>query len=127
MEPKAPSPGKVPWQHLVVVRPSAPGQFTAQVVGIPEIRADAPCEDEAIEKVRQLLNEWLTTARWVTVEVPIPTTGHPLLEAAGHADPNDPMEQEYLEEIARYRREVDERTQRDDEQACSGSSSTPTT
>jgi predicted RNase H-like HicB family nuclease len=127
METKS-SPGRMlPLHHLIVVRPDGTGQFKAQVVGIPEVFALGATPDEAIAKARRGLIEWLATAQWVTVEVPTPTAGHPLLEVAGHADPNDPAEKEYLEELARMRREDLERTLREYDQECPNSSSTPTT
>ena len=43
------------------------------------------------------------------------------------ADPNDPNEKAYLEELARLRQEDLERTLRELDQECSNSSSTPTT
>ena len=52
---------------------------------------------------------------------------NPLLNFHGHLDPNDPLEQEFVEELARLRREDLERTLREDSQECSNSSSTPTT
>jgi hypothetical protein len=110
---------RFPMQHLVVIRQEQPGQYTAQAVGIPEIRATAATREEAIAQVRQLLAQWLETACWVQVEVATPAAGHPLLEFAGHSK-DDPDFEGYLEEIRRYRQEVDER-------ACSDSSSTPTT
>jgi len=113
--------------HEVVVRPEPPGQYTAQVWGNPEIRATAGSEAEAVEQVKRLLADWLATAKWVRVDVPTPGYTHPALKFAGHADPNDPLEQEYLAEIARYRREVDERDQEDEQSCPSDSSSTPTT
>jgi hypothetical protein len=57
-------------------------------------------------------------------EVP---NANPLLHFHGHLDPNDPLEQEFLEELARLKREDLERTLREDGQECSNSSSTPTT
>ena len=55
------------------------------------------------------------------------SSANPLLNYRGHLDPNDPLEQEFLEELARLRREDLERTLREDDQECSSSSSTPTT
>jgi hypothetical protein len=52
---------------------------------------------------------------------------NPLLNFHGHIDPNDPLEQEFLEELARLRREDYERAAREDDQECSNSSSTRTT
>jgi hypothetical protein len=51
---------------------------------------------------------------------------NPLLNFQGHHDPNDPLEKEFVEEMARLKREDLERTLREDEE-CSNSSSTPTT
>ena len=52
---------------------------------------------------------------------------NPLLNFHGHLDPNDLLEQEFVEELARHTREDLERTLREDDQECSNSSSTPTT
>ena len=112
--------------QLIVVRPEPPGQFTAQVVGIPDIRAVAPNEQDAISQARQMLNNWFATAQWVEVEVPTPTQGNPLLNYAGHKDPNDPLEQEYVRELERMRQEDRERAEREYEQECRNSSSIPT-
>lgn len=102
-------------QHLVFVRESD-GQFTAQALGIPEIKATAATQDEAIQAVRESLMAWLSSGQIVPVDVP---NGNPLLQWFGHAK-DDPDFDLYCEEIRRYRQEVDERE-------CSDSSSTPTT
>jgi hypothetical protein len=54
-------------------------------------------------------------------------SANPLLHFAGHLDPNDPVEQEFVEELARRRREDLEQTLSEDSQECPNSSSTPTT
>jgi hypothetical protein len=51
---------------------------------------------------------------------------NPLLHFPAHLDPNDPVEQEFVEELVRRRREDLEQTLREDGQECSNSSSTPT-
>jgi hypothetical protein len=51
---------------------------------------------------------------------------NPLLNFHGHLDPNDPASIEFMEEMARLKREDLERTLREDEE-CRNSSSTPTT
>ena len=53
-----------------------------------------------------------------------PDANH-LLHFHGHLDPNDPLAQEFVEELARLKREDFDRTLREDEE-CSNSSSTPT-
>jgi hypothetical protein len=55
------------------------------------------------------------------------TSTNPLLLFPGHLDPNDPVEQEFVEELARQRREDLEKTLREDGQECPNSCSTPTT
>jgi hypothetical protein len=110
----------------MVVRPEPPGQFTAQAVGLPEIQATAANREEAIAQVRAILHQWLTEGRLVSIEV---SKENPLLRWSGYADPNDPNEQAYLEELARFRAEDLERTLREYEkegQQCSDSPSTPT-
>lgn len=110
----------------VVVRPEPVGQFTAQVVGIPELRATAASREEAIAQVRARILEWIATGQLVPIEAP---AGNPLLRWFGHFDPNDPGEKIYLEELARLKAEDLERTLREyaeEDQRCSGSSSTPT-
>lgn len=108
----------------VIVRPEPPGQFTAQLLGLPELYATASNREEAVEQVRARIGEWLASGQLVSIEV---SMGNPLLRWFGHIDPNDPGEQIYLEELARFRREDLERTLQELDQGCSNSSSTPTT
>jgi hypothetical protein len=111
----------------IVVRSEPSGQFTARAVGISELHATAATHEEAVRQVRDRLREWLNAGQLVSVEVP---WENPLLRWFGHADPNDPSEQAYLEELARQKAEDLERTLREYEQEnqqCSSSSSTPTT
>ena len=110
-----------------VVRPEPPGQFTAQAVGISELHATAATREEALRQARARLREWIRAGQLVSVEVP---QENPVLRWFGHADPNDPSEQAYLEELARRKAEDLERTLREyeqEDQQCSDSSSTPTT
>ncbi len=104
--------------HLVIVRPEPEGQFAAQPLGVPEIRVVAATAKEAVEQVQRALKDWVGSLYWVPVELPEPGS-HPVHEGAGHAK-DDPDFETYVEEIHRYRQEVDERE-------CSASSSTPTT
>jgi hypothetical protein len=55
------------------------------------------------------------------------SSANPLLQFRGHLDPNDPLEQEFVEELARRRQEDLAQLLREDDQECSNSSSTPTT
>lgn len=113
-----------PW---IVVRAEPAGQFTAQLVGLPELSATAASREEAIEQVRARILEWIALGHLVPVDIP---KEHPLVRFKGWIDPNDPGEKVYLEELARLKAEDLERTLREyaeEDQRCSGSSSTPTT
>jgi hypothetical protein len=108
----------------VIGQPEPSGEFTVQVVGVPQLRATAPTRAQAIEKVRAMLSDLLASGQLTEIEVPYPS---PLLHFAGHLDPNDPIEQEFVAELAQRRREDIEQTLREDGEPCPNSSSTPTT
>jgi len=88
---------------LVLVRSEPPGQVTAQIVGLPELQATAATRDEALEGVRQLIDQWLASGRLVPLQRPAenPWRGH-----AGWAK-DDPEYGEFLEQINRQRLEMD--------------------
>jgi predicted RNase H-like HicB family nuclease len=112
---------------LVLVRPEPPGSYTAQLVGLPEIAATAATRAEAVEQVRKIVQEWIAARKLVPVQVP--QDDSPLKEFACR-DANDPLEQEFREDLKRFREEDLERTLREyelEDRACSDSSSTPTT
>lgn len=111
-------------QHWIVGRVEASGEFTAEVVGVPDLRATAATRDDAIASIRQQLGEWVATGRLMSIEVPATNR---LLEFGAHLDPNDPLEKEFLEELARKRREDLEQTLHEDQLGCSNTSSTLTT
>src|SRR5262245_10691310 len=109
MNPTLP-PAASAFSSLVVVRAEPSGQYTAQAVGIPEIRVTAATREEAIQQVRATLGEWLRSGQLVSVDLPRQSSW-PMLPR--RVDPNDPLEQEYLEELARAKREDLERTLRE--------------
>jgi uncharacterized protein YoaH (UPF0181 family) len=110
---------------LVQVGQDGAGRHVAQVVGLPELQATAGTRAEAIEQVRALLAQRLSSGQLVALAVAPPMPA----KAPGWAR-NDPLEQEFLEELARRRQEDLELTLREYEQedrGCSNTSSTPTT
>jgi predicted RNase H-like HicB family nuclease len=113
-----------PLHHWVEVSSEPQGCFTAHLVGVPDLRATAATREEALEQIRTLISEWMASGRLVSIEVP---RDNPLLRFDGHLDPSDPLEQEFLGQLARQRRDDLERTLREYDQECSDSSSTPTT
>ena len=111
-------------RHWVVLREEPADRFTAQVIGLPELGATAATREEALQELRSKIAEWLALGKLVPVEVPF---ANPLLNFSGHLDPKDPLEQEFVEELARLRREDLERTLGEYDQECPDSSSTQTT
>jgi hypothetical protein len=101
--------------QLIVVRQKSPGEYSAQFPGIPELETTASSKDQAIEKLRQLVGAWMASGQLVETEM---AQENPLLKWFGHAK-DDPDFDLYLEEIHRFRQEVDARE-------CPNSSSTPT-
>jgi hypothetical protein len=108
--------GGLAMKLFIIVRPEPAGQYTAQAVGIPEIKATSSSREVAIQNVQAALLQSLASGQLVPVELP---EENPLLRWYGK-DKDDPYFEEYLEEIRRFRQEADERE-------CSDSSSTPTT
>ncbi len=95
-------------EQLIVVRPEGPSKFLAQSLTIPEVKAEAGTEAEAVELVRQSLAAWLASARVVRVEVPTAAgSSNPWLEHFGQFR-DDPQFADYLEEIQRARKMDDE-------------------
>ncbi len=114
-------------QYPVVVRAEPPGQFTAEAVGLPEIRATCADRAEAVHRVRLVLCQWFASGQLVLADL---VRDNPFLTGFTPIDPNDPGEKIYLEELERFRQEDLERTLREheaEEPACSNSSGTPTT
>jgi hypothetical protein len=52
------------------------------------------------------------------VEIHVLENANPLLNFGGHLDPNDPVEREFVEELARQRQSDLERTVQEDGQGC---------
>lgn len=112
------------YTQLIRIRAEPSGQFSAEVVGLPELRATAATRPEALENVSAQLRDWLASGDLFAL--PLAAT-NPLQKWFGHFNPNDPIEQEFQAELSRLRREDVERTVQEGEAACSDSSSIPTT
>ncbi len=91
-------------QCTVIVRSEARDRFVARPLGLPEFETTAPTEAEAVAEVRRKLGEWVRGVKVVEVMVP---TGNPWLDTAGRSA-DDPLFDEYLEEVHRYRAAVDD-------------------
>lgn len=103
-------------EYLVLVRTEPTGGFTAQAVGLSGLTATAATREEAIRLVQAGILEMLADGRLVAVST---VRVGPYHSGWAPRGPNDPLEKEFLEDLARSRGE--------DDAACSNSSSTPTT
>jgi len=109
---------------LVQVSPEPAGQFTAQLLGLPELRATATTREEAVEQLRWLLREQVHAGLLLSVEIP---RENPLMSMFGFGK-DDPDFEGYLEEIRRFREEMDRQGEQGSETGeCSDICSTPTT
>ena len=109
---------------LVRIREEPDGQFTAELLGAPDIQATAATREAAIEQVHSLLQYQVNMGSIAAIETP---RRHPLMDRAGWAK-DDPDFDDFLEEIRKFREEDDRREGRVWEtEECSDISSTPTT
>jgi hypothetical protein len=110
---------------LVQVSEEVGGGWAAQVIGAPDLRATADTRVKAIEQVHALLVQRLSSGQLVALPVASPMPQ----KVPGWAE-NDPLEQEFLAELARRRQEDLEQTlheYEEEDRQCSDTSSTPTT
>jgi len=89
-------------QFPLIVRADSPDHFSAQPLGIPELKTVARTEAEAIEQASQALAQWFASARVVQVSIPESDTGNPWLDTFGRSS-DDPDFDEYLEEVKHTR------------------------
>jgi hypothetical protein len=89
--------------YLVSVRPDPAGTFTAQLLGLSELSSTAATREEAVEQVRALIRQQLDAGTLVSVEA---STDNPVMSFFGHAK-DDPDFEGYLEEIRKFREEMD--------------------
>jgi hypothetical protein len=123
MNSEVPPSGCAP-SYLVEIRLEPAGGFTAQLIGAVDLHATAPTREEAVEQLRTMLRERLDSGSLVWVEVP---RENPLMRWFGHAK-DDPTFPEYLEEIRKFREDMDRRDNPGSSSAeCSDTSLTPTT
>ncbi|MGO9913603.1 MAG: hypothetical protein ACLQIB_02650 [Isosphaeraceae bacterium] len=109
---------------LVRIREEPEGQFTAELLGAPDIQATAATRAEAAERVRALLQNHVNLGSIVAIETP---PQRPLMELAGMYK-DDPSFDDFLEEIRKFRQEEDRRAGYvPDMDECFNTSSTPTT
>jgi hypothetical protein len=77
-------------------------QHVAQPLGIPEVKAVAATEAEAIAQVTEALGHWLAAAKVIHITVPGEAHGNPWLGTFGRSA-TDLDFPEFLEELQRLR------------------------
>ncbi len=91
-------------QYTVVVRTKSPDRYVAEPLGISELRVEAATEAEALDRVGHALTGWLGSAKLVQVDLPASDGSNPLLDSFGRSA-DDPLFEDFLEEMARARAE----------------------
>jgi hypothetical protein len=101
---------------------NAMGQFTAQIVGLPDLQVTANSPEEAVQGLRRLVAEAVASGRLAQISVPLPFS-------PGNIPEDDALEREFLDILGRARQEDLEQTLREyeqEDQGCPTTSSTPT-
>ena len=96
-------------QYQILVEHPNQNGFIASVIGLPDCVVEGATEAEAINRAKLRLKSRLAQGKIVTVEIDVPAqglTGNPWIDSAGIFK-DDPTYDEFLEEIAKYRRELD--------------------
>ena len=96
-------------QYQVLVQNLPDGLFSASVIGVPDVVAEGATVEEALNNAKTLLRERLAISRLFTIEIeeaPAGIIAHPWLETHGVMR-DDTTFDDWVEEIAKYRREVD--------------------
>jgi tRNA(fMet)-specific endonuclease VapC len=97
-------------QYQVLVQNLPDGLFSAFVIGVPDVVAEGATVEEVLNNAKTLLKERLATSRLFTIEVedaPAGVVANPWLETHGVLR-DDTTFDDWVEEIAKYRREVDD-------------------
>lgn len=94
-------------QYQVLVKHIAENGYIASVIGVPDCVVEGRTEEDAISQAESALKKHLAQGKIVTIEVENqPESENPLLKHAGRFK-DDPYFDEVLEEIEKYRRELD--------------------
>jgi len=71
-----------------------------------DLHADGSTPEDAVRYLRVAVNDELSRGKQILL-LDVPGVSNPWLAMAGPVDPNDPLTQEWKEEMAAYRREKD--------------------
>ena len=95
-------------QYPIVIRAKSTGLYTAEPVGLSELRVEAATEPAALEEVEKVLKGWLgSAAKLIHLDLADNERGNPWLETYGRSA-DDPLFDAFLEEMAKARMEADQ-------------------
>jgi predicted RNase H-like HicB family nuclease len=98
-------------QYQVFVQNPTERIFMASVVGLPSLTANGITEQEAIDRLKSILNAQFKHGKLVTIDIDIPTD-----RSSANSDPwianmgifqDDPTFDDFLAEVNTYRNEID--------------------
>lgn len=98
-------------QYQVFVQNPADRTFMASIVGLPNATANGVTEQEAIDKLKSILDTQFKNGKMVTIEIDLP-----IEKSSEKSDPwidnigifqDDPTFDEFLSEVSAYRNEID--------------------
>ena len=91
----------------IIVEPIGENGFRASSGGLWELEIEAPTREEAIQKLRELIDRRLDAGAEV-LGLEIPSRAHPLARFAGMLR-DDPLLQSWKDAMGEYRRQTENR------------------
>ena len=91
----------------VLIEPVAGNGFRARGMEPFALSGEGPTREAALAKLQEQLQARLKSGAEI-VPLEVPAGENPWLRMAGMYDPNDPEVQEWIEEMKRYREEVEQ-------------------
>ena len=92
--------------YNAIVEDRKTGGFSAAILGWPGCEVTGATREEALTRLRQAIRERLARVEIVPIEVDVPEGAHPLAQVAGMFK-DDQLFDQFVEDMAAYRREVD--------------------
>ncbi len=91
----------------IIVEPIGDNGFRASTGGLWRLEIEAPTREEAVQKLRELIDRRLEAGAEV-VSLEIPSRAHPLARFAGMLK-DDPLLEPWKDAMAEYRRGTEDR------------------
>jgi len=91
----------------ILLQPNLPEGYIATVLGWPDLMIKGKTEEETLNNVRLAVTSRLQQSKFVTLDIQNDEPNDPWMKFAGIWE-NDPTFDDFLAEIAAYRRELDE-------------------